>query len=367
MQQRRQHLCRLRPILCVVAVQRDLTRLVVIAQKARPPAIFCAQFFIRLVDRTAHVCRRPGTDLFFRRDERDGHTEFAARSSRIVGIIRKDVAIDLTDRHQMLRRTGSLDHFVDIAVRSWQIDAGSSANAAIRRLCFAQPFVQIADRIHTEAIHPFVHPPANDVVDLFADAGIIPIEIRLLLGKQVQIILPARRDILPRAAAKNRFPLVRRRSVGIWIPPDVIIAVRAGTRLTGGPEPGMLVGAVIQDQIHNHSNPAAMAFRRKAVPIFHGPKFRHNCPIIRDIIPIVHIGRRVDRREPDGIYAEVRKIVEPAPNAFQIANTVAVRVLKAAGIDLVNDKVLEPVFCMDQLNSSSLCRHSMQPFWSPTQ
>src|SRR5690606_40712640 len=46
---------------------------------------------------------------------------------------------------------------------------------------------------------------------------------------------------------------------------------------------------------------------------------------------------RSEGREPDGVDAEIGDVVEPLGDADEIADAVAVMVLKRAGIDLVDD------------------------------
>ena len=65
--------------------------------------------------------------------------------------------------------------------------------------------------------------------------------------------------------------------------------------------------------------------------------------VIRDVVAEVHLRRGIAGRQPDGVHAELFQVVQPRGDAVQIADAVAVRVLKAARIDLVDDGVLPPV------------------------
>jgi hypothetical protein len=44
------------------------------------------------------------------------------------------------------------------------------------------------DDIHPESIHALVQPEPHDIVDLFDDEWVVPIEVGLLLGKKTQIV-----------------------------------------------------------------------------------------------------------------------------------------------------------------------------------
>lgn len=62
-----------------------------------------------------------------------------------------------------------------------------------------------------------------------ADRRVLPVEIRLFLGKQMEIIFVGCFIILPRAATEERAPVVRRLSRAVLVvprlPPDVPVAV----------------------------------------------------------------------------------------------------------------------------------------------
>src|SRR5579863_3489473 len=64
--------------------------------------------------------------------------------------------------------------------------------------------------------------------------------------------------------------------------------------------------------------------------------------VIGDVIAPIAIGRGMDRRKPDAVDAEARDIIELAPQAFEIALPVAVRVAEAADIDLVDGGAAPP-------------------------
>src|ERR1035438_4083651 len=65
--------------------------------------------------------------------------------------------------------------------------------------------------------------------------------------------------------------------------------------------------------------------------------------VIRDVIAEVDLRRGIAGSEPDGVNAQLLQVVQPRGNAVQVADAVAVRVLKAARVDLVDDGVLPPV------------------------
>ena len=65
--------------------------------------------------------------------------------------------------------------------------------------------------------------------------------------------------------------------------------------------------------------------------------------VVGDVVAEVDLRRGIEGREPDGVDAQVLQVVEPLGDAVQVADAVAVRVLKAARVNLVDDGVLPPV------------------------
>jgi hypothetical protein len=88
----------------------------------------------------------------------------------------------------------------------------------------------------------------------------------------------------------------------------------------------------------------------EAVQTFERPENGINPAIVGDIVTEVMHRRGINRRNPDRIDAEPDEIVEPLPNAIEIANAVAVRVLKRSRVDLIKRTGLPPV-----MHDAALC------------
>jgi hypothetical protein len=56
------------------------------------------------------------------------------------------------------------------------------------------------DDVQAEAISAPVKPEAHDLVDSFSNGGVLPVQIRLLLGEQVQVIFVCSLIVLPSAS-----------------------------------------------------------------------------------------------------------------------------------------------------------------------
>ena len=152
-----------------------------------------------------------------------------------------------------------------------------------------QRFVQIADGVHPEPVHPFFDPPFHHRKDFFPKLGVGPVEIRLFFGKQVIIILSALGDIFPCAAAEYGCPVVGLFSV-FGVPPDIIITFFIAAGRFGHFKPGVFIRRMIDNQVHNNPDAALMTLQAQLVPILHAAEFLHNLLVIGDIVAVIVIG-----------------------------------------------------------------------------
>jgi len=100
---------------------------------------------------------------------------------------------------------------------------------------------------------------------------------------------------------------------------------------------------MVQHQIHDDAMLRFFASGDEPVEVGEGAILRVDVVVVRDVVAEVDLRRGIDGREPDGVDAQALQIVEARGDAIEVANTVGVRVLKAARIDFVDDRVLPPV------------------------
>src|SRR4029077_8428716 len=74
----------------------------------------------------------------------------------------------------------------------------------------------------------------------------------------------------------------------------------------------------------------------------HGPQPRVHRAVVADVVTPVGQRRRIERRQPDSVYAEGRQGTHARPQPRQVPYAVAVRVGEAARIYLVDDRVFPP-------------------------
>ena len=107
-----------------------------------------------------------------------------------------------------------------------------------------------------------------------------------------------------------------------------------------------------RDQYYSHAylreqpdldwrNPAVRGLDQR-VEVGERAEARIDRGVVRDVVAEVLHRRPVDRRQPDGVDAEPREVVEPAGQASQVADAVAVGVRERARVDLVDDRRLPP-------------------------
>ena len=201
----------------------------------------------------------------------------------------------------------------------------------------------LIDHIQPEALHPLLHPPQDHVVNLPPQGRVLPVQVRLLGCKLVEVILPHLRDPLPGRAAKHRLHVVGE-GIGGAVPPDVVVVagiVPAGLSLQ---KPGVLVRAVVQHQIHHDADAPFFALPDQLPHILQAAEHGIDGPVVRDIVSVVHLGRSADRRQPDHIDAQSLQIVQPFDDSLQISHPASGGVLEALGIDLVGNGGFPPVF-----------------------
>ena len=85
-----------------------------------------------------------------------------------------------------------------------------------------------------------------------------------------------------------------------------------------------------------------LAFGDEAVQVGEGAVLRIDGLVVGDVVAEVDLRRGIHGSDPDGVDAELLEVVEARGDAVEVADAVAVGVLKAARIDLVDDGVLPP-------------------------
>ena len=185
-------------------------------------------------------------------------------------------------------------------------------------------FEEARDGVEAEAGDAAIQPEAHHVVHRFADFGIAPVEVGLLGIKMVVIELAGPRVEFPGGVAEPGLPVVGRLAGAFAVAPDVPVALGIGARGAGFDEPRMFVGGVVRNEVHDHADVASFRFLHQAIEIGHGAVLRIDGGVVGDVVAEVHLRRRIHRRDPDGVDAEVFQVVEALGDAVEVADAVAV-------------------------------------------
>ena len=197
---------------------------------------------------------------------------------------------------------------------------------------------QMVDHVEAEAAHALVGPPADHVIELPPQGGVGPVEVRLLLGELIVVILSDLRHGLPGGPPEAVRPVLRRHRV----PPDVVVVSRALAALLRREKPGVLVGAVVEHEIHDDADAAASGLGDEAIHVLHRAEERVHVPVVRDVVAVVVLRRAVHRRQPDRVDPQRLQIVQMREDAGDVADPVAVGVGEAARVDLIDHRPLPP-------------------------
>ena len=203
------------------------------------------------------------------------------------------VVENLTDGERVVGLECPIAHLGKNVAESLRIlnHAGGAAHPviAVRRVIVFfkwKCLLDVHDRIETEACDAAVQPPVHHLIDFFSELTILPVEVRLLLVEEMQIIEVRSRDLLPCASSEIGPPVIRRMAIHGLLEEEItgVFAVRVRQCLL---EPLVLIGAVIDDEIHQNVHVAPFCFRNQPPHIAICPEARVNLIVIRDVIALI--------------------------------------------------------------------------------
>ena len=231
--------------------------------------------------------------------------------------------------------------FAYLSFGQFRVDLSRQPSVAI------EMFRDQGDHVHAEAVDATVHPPVHHPVHGLANLRILPVEIRLLPGELVEVVFAALRIVLPSGTAEIRTPPVRLGARGARLvarpgrTPPIPVGVRV-VLVPGGLEPGMLVGRVVDHQIHHDLQTAPVRLGEQLVHVVERAEQRVDVLVVGDVVAVVVLRGPVDRGQPQHVHAKISQIIETAGDALQVADAVAVRVLEGTRVDLVDHRVGPP-------------------------
>ena len=204
------------------------------------------------------------------------------------------------------------------------------------------------DDVHAEAVDAAVEPPAHHRVDGLPHLRVLPVEVGLLAGEQVEEVLPRGLVELPRGAGEERAPVRGLRPrltgpvAGAGRTPPVPVPLGTRRRRPRLDEPRVLVRGVVDDEVHDQLHAALVESREQPVQVVQAAEQRVDGLVVADVVAVVVLGRRVDRGEPQHVDAQGHEVVEVGGDAVEVTDAVPVGVGEAARIDLVDHRRLPP-------------------------
>ena len=150
------------------------------------------------------------------------------------------------------------------------------------------------------------------------------------------------RQLIPGRPAEIGAPVCRQFSVLPFFADVEEVAVPAVRILAGLPEPFVLIGTMVDDQVHQDIHISLLCLCDQFLHIFHGPEARINPIVIGNVIALVRQRGFIDRRQPDDVDSEVLQVIELRRHALYIPDPVSVYIIKALRINLVYYFIMPP-------------------------
>ena len=133
----------------------------------------------------------------------------------------------------------------------------------------------------------------------------------MLLGVEVKIELASLLVVLPRRTGERGHPVVGNflAVLAFALAPNIKIGVGLYSRTTLF-EPVVLVGSVVDDEVHNHSHTERVRFFKHRFEIVESAVFGVDILVIGNVVTVVRLRRNVQRREPDCVASETLYVFE---------------------------------------------------------
>jgi len=208
-------------------------------------------------------------------------------------------------------------------------------------------FAVHVDSINTKAVDASLEPKDHGVVvDGLAGFFALPVEVRLLFAKEVEVVFLCRFIPLPGTASKVGPPVIRWLAVSFSIVlgrlPDVPIAPGVVFRRTRCLEPFMLVGSVVDNEVEDDTHAKSVGFSEQVLHVLDSTIWWIYVLVVADIVAHVNLRTVVHWADPYYVGTEGFDVVETLRDAADITDTITVRVFEASGVDLIDDTILPP-------------------------
>ena len=202
---------------------------------------------------------------------------------------------------------------------------------------------EIGHRIEAEPVDAGIEPALHHLQDGRDHARIVEVQVRLMREEAVPVdrlglVIPGPVRLLG-VGEDDACALV----FLVGVAPDVPVArARAARAALGALEPVVLVRCVIDDQLGDDAQVAALGLLHEAAEIPHRAEGGIDVAVVGNVVAVVAAGARIERQQPQRGHAEVAQVVEPLGQPGEIADAVAIAVAERLDVQLIDDGVLEP-------------------------
>ena len=203
---------------------------------------------------------------------------------------------------------------------------------------------QVRDRVETQPVDAHIQPVVKELLDLLHHLRIVEVEVGL-----VRVEAVPEEGLCLLVPGPVRFFGVDEDDPGLGVavgrvaPHVEIPRCRAGLRLAGPLEPGMLVGGVVDDEFGDDPQPAPVRLVDEAAEVAHRAVGWVDRAVVGNVVTVVAQRRGIERHQPDRIDAERGDVIEPLHQPTEVAHSVIVGILESLDVHLVDDGVLVPV------------------------
>src|SRR4029077_4729110 len=124
---------------------------------------------------------------------------------------------------------------------------------------------------------------------------------------------------------------------GAGVAPPVPVPLGVVPAGAGLGEPGVFVGGVVDDQVHDQPHAAGVQLADQLVQVGERAEQRVDVLVVADVVAVVVHRGPVHRGKPDHVGAQALQVVQVGQHAAQVADAVPGRVGEAARVHLVDD------------------------------
>ena len=269
------------------------------------------------------------------RGQRSGTTDLAHRHHPGIGVHQSPQALQEGQRLGLVHRVGVVLH---------QHRAVAALLGRRRRVVAQLRVVRVqVGRVQAEAVHTAVQPEACDAQHRFLHRRAVKVQVRHLRQEVVQVVLPSARLPAPGRATHPAQPVVGRCAVLARIGPHVPVGLGVVAAASALLEPGVLGRGVAPNLVDHHLQAQPLSLGHQCVEVGQCAEARVHAAMVGHVVAEVAHRAREKGRDPDAVDAQRCDVGQPARDAGQVAQTVAVGVGEAARVDLIQRRTTPPV------------------------